>query len=79
MEPSLLKPELFLANSLMFGEVAAVFHFNRCARALHWMLLEIFWVVAANYFDDDPLLEPDHVLRIRSRLSSWYATSWDGS
>ena len=52
-DPKTQRPACFLMRTLPFGSVASVLHFNRTARLL-WRLgleLNLWW---SNYFDDFP-------------------------
>ena len=44
--------------AMAFGSRAAVYAFNAVARAFQYMLLFVFHIVAANYYDDFPIIEP---------------------
>lgn len=49
--------ELFISNVLPFGASAAVYAFNRLARALHIIGERLFGLVWSNYYDDFPQLD----------------------
>ena len=50
--------EYFLAGTLLFGQTAAVYDFNRVSGALQWWLTS--WGLSLTcYFDDFPQLEPE--------------------
>eukprot|EP00438_Fugacium_kawagutii_P029267 Skav207045 [mRNA] locus=scaffold709:16974:19130:+ [translate_table: standard] len=46
----------FISRTLPFGSVASVLHFNRVARLLHQLGLEL-GIVWANYYDDYPVVD----------------------
>ena len=50
--------EFFELLAMAFGSRAAVYAFNAVARAFQYMLVSVFGVIAANYYDDYPLIEP---------------------
>ena len=56
--PLLGRPQLFVADALMFGELGAMVGFCRCGRALQHLLSEIFDITTSNWVDDYPLVEP---------------------
>ena len=56
--PRAARLEWYLLDALAFGEGAAVYGFNRVARALHRILAH-FGVVVANYVDDFPIVVPE--------------------
>ena len=58
--PSSGCPEFFLLEAMAFGQGAAVYGFNRVARALDAILAEI-GIMTANYVDDYPLLVPSEL------------------
>ena len=49
--------QLFVAEVLPFGATAAVFAFNRVARALRVLGTRLFLLIWGNYFDDFPQLD----------------------
>jgi hypothetical protein len=51
------KTEFLISNTLLFGESAAVYRFNRVARALQRICAALGDLVLVNYFDDYPQLE----------------------
>ncbi|CAK9004344.1 unnamed protein product, partial [Durusdinium trenchii] len=55
----------FVSRTLPFGSVASVLHFNRVARLLHriGMELDVNW---SNYFDDFPVVEFDELCQSTS-------------
>ena len=55
--PELQVPAYFISDALMFGSTAAVYAFNRCARAL-WHL-SVVWLrnFATQFYDDFPCIE----------------------
>eukprot|EP00438_Fugacium_kawagutii_P022633 Skav216773 [mRNA] locus=scaffold3064:4705:6270:+ [translate_table: standard] len=54
--PSDGKVHGFVSRTLPFGSVASVLHFNRVARLLHQLGLEL-GIVWANYYDDYPVVD----------------------
>ena len=56
-DPTSEKVKFFEAQALMFGAKAAVPGFNRCARAMEALLVKMFAVPTANFFDDYPMVE----------------------
>ena len=65
--PSSNKPACFLMRTLPFGSTASVLHFNRVARLI-WRLgveLDLWW---SNYFDDFPCIS--HCCQLASTKSS---------
>lgn len=51
------KKELFISRALPFGASAAVYAFNRVARALQLIGERLFSLIWTNYFDDYPQLD----------------------
>lgn len=51
-------PLVFLSDTLLFGEVSAVYGFNRLSRALLAILCAWAGLVATVYYDEFPLVEP---------------------
>ena len=56
-DPIAGRARYFEAQALMFGESAAVYGFNRCARALEALMVKMFAVPTANFFDDFPMVD----------------------
>jgi hypothetical protein len=48
----------FVSNAFLFGSTASVYIFNRLARAIWFLLNKIMKVMALQFYDDFPLLEP---------------------
>ena len=58
--PTLRKAEFFLMNTLPFGAVASVLHFNRVSNLI-WALGCHLGLVWGSYFDDFPLICPSNM------------------
>ena len=56
--PDLGQTVFFELLAMAFGSRAAVYAFSAVARAFQYMLLFVFHIVAANYYDDFPIIEP---------------------
>eukprot|EP00438_Fugacium_kawagutii_P014263 Skav215748 [mRNA] locus=scaffold106:161897:165124:+ [translate_table: standard] len=57
VESDLGEKKLFVSNVLPFGASAAVYAFNRIARAIHTIGERLFGLVWSNYYDDYPQLD----------------------
>ena len=51
----------FIAKTLLFGETAAVYGFNRVARLLEKIAVQLGRVLCTNYFDDYSQLESEEL------------------
>lgn len=49
---------LFISRTLLFGQKAAVYEFNRAARAIREILARWGGLAAVDFFDDYPQVEP---------------------
>jgi hypothetical protein len=58
-EPQTGIPRFFLSRSLMFGSTAAVYGFNRAARAIWFVAVKMLRLMALNFYDDYPSFEPE--------------------
>ena len=50
--------DLFISRSLLFGATSSVYSFNRVARALWFLASKLFALVAGQFYDDFPCMEP---------------------
>lgn len=57
--PGKMSPTLFISRALPFGATAAVYAFNRCARAIAAILSFHLAIPCGNFFDDFPVVEPE--------------------
>ena len=67
VDPQSHKIACFLMNTLPFGSVASVLHFNRVSRLL-WRLELEMGILWTNYFDDYPCIS--HLLHEKSTMSA---------
>ena len=54
-------PYLYRAAALPFGAAGSVVSFNRVARLLMWLVLRLLAIPVVHYFDDFPVLGPEHL------------------
>ena len=62
--------EFYLSNALPFGASASVFEFNKLSRALWWILVVRYNILACSYYDDFPLLAWDSFASAVDKTSS---------
>ena len=56
--PVSARPAYFVSQALLFGSTASVYAFNRLARGLWHLAVTKLMIVASNFYDDFPVLEP---------------------
>ena len=59
LNPATGEREARVCKAMCFGDKGAVWQCNRVFRAQEWLLHRLVWVVATNYVDDYPLVEPE--------------------
>jgi hypothetical protein len=57
-DPTEQTAKYFVSNAFLFGSTASVYIFNRLARAIWFLLNKVMKVMALQFYDDFPLLEP---------------------
>jgi hypothetical protein len=65
------KTAYFVSRTLLFGETAAVYAFNRVARALQRICIGLGDIVLVNYFDDYPQLEAAQLAESARATLKW--------
>ena len=58
MDPVQGKTAYFVSSVLMFGATSSVYAFNRTARGLWYLMVRWLKVLALNFYDDYPTIEP---------------------
>ena len=59
--PRAMRTDLRIANALGFGSSANVVNFNRCSRALEFILVQLFVIPICSYFDDFPMVALEQI------------------